>query len=90
MQITIQLEGETAHQLRHRQPPNEVTRELLSVVDELRVELQPIHIGTSDGELAKYFSVDVSDGQMAETVRGTLASCRGVEAAYVKPADELP
>lgn len=90
MQITLQLEAETAHQLRYRQPPNDATRELLSAIEELHVELQPIHAGLPDHELGKYFSVEVADGETGERVRETLASCSGVEGAYLKPADELP
>lgn len=89
MQITVQLEAETAHQLRHRQPPSGATRELLSVTGEFDVKLQPVHPGMTDPELAKYYSVEVADGELGDEIRAKLARCQGVEAAYVKPADEL-
>jgi hypothetical protein len=53
------------------------------------VTLMPMHPGVDDSTLASYFTADVDDDQV-ETVLDALRSSAAIEAAYVKPADELP
>ncbi len=90
MQITLQLDTQTAHEIRHRQPPGPAARELLSAIDALEVTLDSVHPGVSDPELGRYYSVEVVDAATGEQIRERLARCVGVEAAYIKPADEMP
>jgi hypothetical protein len=52
--------------------------------------LAPLHSGTDNPELKRYFFVRAKDFQQAEELAGTLRSLNGVEAAYVKPLGEPP
>jgi hypothetical protein len=52
--------------------------------------LLPVHPGTEDPELARYFFVKAKDRRHAEQLADALQSVRGVEAAYVKPPGETP
>jgi hypothetical protein len=44
----------------------------------------------SAGEASQYFKVEGVEGESTERLRTELSRLEGVEAAYVKPADELP
>ena len=90
MQITLQLDRDIAHELRHGQPPSVHTREILSTIEALQLSLRPIHPGTADSDMDRYFTVDLDDEASGEELRQRLEGCIGVEAAYIKPADELP
>jgi hypothetical protein len=50
--------------------------------------LAPLHPGSRDPELARWYFTDVASG--AEELARALSSVPGVEAAFVKPADEPP
>ena len=54
------------------------------------VKLVPLHPGIDDEALGSYFAVEVPDSETAKTVVRYLRPCRGIRAAYVKPADALP
>ena len=81
MQITVKL-GPTAS--------SERDASLFRSVEEMGVTLAPLHPDSPDRELASYFRVDVPEGIDVEQVLNVLRSSPTVEAAYVKPADELP
>ena len=90
MEVVIQLNTESAHELQHHQPPGDATQELMGVAEEHNLALEPIHPQIADPELATYFYVHVTDDEDAERVRESLSRCRCVEAAYIKPTDALP
>ncbi len=90
MEITLQLQRETAHELQHGLPPDESTLELLKVAEECGVRIQPVHPQEADAELATFFCVQVADAESTERVRERLSHCGCVEAAYVKPPDSPP
>jgi hypothetical protein len=52
--------------------------------------LEPIHPGTEDPELTRYFTVEAPDQATAERVMARLRQSKAVEAAYVKPPDAMP
>lgn len=54
------------------------------------VALQPMHPGTDDPDLMRFFTVEVPDGASAEQVVARLQEDTEVEAAYLKPPDEMP
>jgi len=62
----------------------------LEVAAELGVSLRPMHPGATDRTLASYFVADVPDMATGERIASRLRRSRGVQAAYVKPDDELP
>jgi hypothetical protein len=63
---------------------------LSAALAELGVQLEPLHPGSSDPELASQFYVSVADEEDGERVATRLRSVPGVEAAYLKPPDEPP
>lgn len=52
--------------------------------------LEPLHGDVTDEELQRYFVVRLVDAQEAEELAEELRALPQVEAAYVKPAGELP
>lgn len=64
--------------------------ELLRLTRELGITLEPMHPQAEEPELQIYFTVEVPDAQTAERVVKRLRGCAAVEAAYLKPMDELP
>ncbi len=70
--------------------PNTDAAELLRLTRELGITLEPMHPQAEEPELRTYFTPEVSDAQTAEHVVERLRDCAAIEAAYLKPPDELP
>ncbi len=64
-------------------------RNLQQLTQDLGIELQPLHPGTTSAELAGQYYVTVNEGEV-ERVLQQLRQHSAVEAAYVKPTDEPP
>ena len=90
MQITVQLQPDVARRLHERQPSTTESEELNHITKRLGVVLEPIHPGTSDPDLTRYFTVEAPDQATAERVIAGLQQSKAVEAAYVKPPDAMP
>ena len=88
--MTIRVRMDMALSLLHGQPIRNASEELSKTLAELGIELKPINPGMDDPHLAPYFTVDVPDIAMAERVISQLQHCKGIEAAYLKPQDEMP
>ena len=56
----------------------------------LQEPLTPMHPQTTDPSLASFFEVHVSDPAAASRLAERLQGDPAVDAAYVKPDDELP
>jgi hypothetical protein len=52
----------------------------------LGLQLRPLHPGSDDPELTSWFVAETDDGKVVSALR----RMAGVDAAYVKPDDELP
>jgi len=59
-------------------------------MEELELALEPMHLETNDPVLQSYFIVEVPDSVTAQRVIERLQQSPAIEAAYVKPPDELP
>lgn len=90
MYVTIQLQPEAALALQGRRRATTASRELLKTTRDLDVTLKPMHPDTDDPNLASYFMVELPDAATAERVIARLQNCKAIEAAYMKPPDELP
>ena len=90
MQITVQLQADVARRLHQRGSPTAGSQELNQITNQLGVTLEPIHPGTEDPELTRYFTVEAPDQSTAERVIARLRQSKAVEAAYVKPPDATP
>jgi hypothetical protein len=66
------------------------SRKLADVSSKFGIDIQPIHAGITIPELASYFGAEVPDMETAEELIVKLKETGIVDAAYVKPADELP
>jgi hypothetical protein len=91
MQITVQVRQDVAPALHGREsaPPEVV--ELRQRLAELGVRLELVHPGEDDPLLAPYLTAEVpDDGELTARVLRILEESAVVEAAYVKPPDELP
>ena len=90
MRITVQLDPNLAREVTRHGPQEKGWPELAKVLQSLSVNLVPLHPGTQDDTLRSYFAVDVPDSETAAEVVKKLRPCRGIRAAYVKPAEALP
>jgi hypothetical protein len=90
MHVTIRLRPDAALTLHGRQPPTSESEELLQTVEQLGMRLEPMHPGAAEPHLASYFTVEVQDPATAERMIARLQHCPAIEAAYLKPPDELP
>jgi hypothetical protein len=60
------------------------------VLRERGVGLQPMHPGSADAKLSRYYLIDISDKNTADSLILVLSNLPGIEAVYWKPADEAP
>jgi hypothetical protein len=90
MNITLQIQPEIASALRRGDGRSRATTELLDAASELGIKITPIHPDTPDTELSTYFTTDAPDRETARDTIKRLRSCRGVTAAYIKPAASVP
>lgn len=96
MRVTVQVDERMGQVLQEAgDRPAEVgavpeARDLVACVRSLGGSLHAVHPGTSDPELVRFFEVDVPDTTATDAALATLRGCRGVRAAYVKPADAPP
>jgi hypothetical protein len=85
MRVTLQLTPAAA--MRVREPRDRSAAR--AVLPWLTHPLAPIHPGTSDQDLATFFTIEVADAREAAALVKRLCEDPSVEGAYIKPADEL-
>jgi hypothetical protein len=88
--IVVILMTDLARELHEHSFHSEASDELVQCLDRIGARLEPIHPGSNDTNLVKYFSVELPLDAVVAEFLGALRSCRGVEAAYFKPSDESP
>jgi hypothetical protein len=88
VQITVKVRPEHAAAVRGEASTAEAELLERTLCDQ-GVNLTPMHPRVDDPNLASYFTAEVKDDRVAE-VLDALRSSAAIEAAYVKPADELP
>ena len=88
MVVTVQVTLEVARVLQNQSEPTPSSEELISVLEELKITLEPIHPDTEDPLLVTFFTVDVLDSDTAEKVINRLLLSEAIEAAYLKPPAE--
>ncbi len=90
MNVIIKLQTDAALAIGKKLPPNDKVAEILATAKEAGVELKPLHPGVRDQSLMTYYYVDVPPYSNAEDIASRFRACKAVEAAYIKPPDELP
>ena len=89
--ITVKISKKATGFLQKRKSlTSEFSDELSAVEKDLGISLEPLHPGAEDPHLSPYFKVKVPDHATAKKVINRLLNCKAVEAAYIKPSDELP
>ena len=89
MQVVVRVVGRDADELL-RGPGEGAAPALEPVTRRAGVNLAPQHPGAADPDLRRWFVAEVGDRVAAEQLAAELRSVAGVEAAYVKPEEELP
>jgi Asp-tRNA(Asn)/Glu-tRNA(Gln) amidotransferase B subunit len=90
MHITVQTRDDVANDLVKDKPRLAETKRLRTALEKLGLNLEPMHPGTDDADLATYFSIAVPEGHDPEDVAKRLRASKAVKAAYVKPRGEPP
>ena len=97
MRVMIQLRQDVALDLQNRFSHANTTpkgkpesEQLLHAAAELGVRLKPVHPGQTHQLLAPYFMVETKDRKTAEQLISAFQQFDFVEAAYLRPEDELP
>jgi len=89
--INVKVSKDVVSSLQNKERVRSVAlNELSKVEKELDILLEPVHPGAEDPYLSQYFKVDVPDQATAMRVIKRLQNCKAIEAAYLKPSDELP
>lgn len=89
-QVTVQVSADVARALRQQRPATAESESLLSMIETFGLTIEPMHHDTDDPSLQSYFIVEAPDHATAQGVMDRLRQSEAVEAAYVKPPDELP
>ena len=90
MQIIVRISRPTAVVLHGHGPLTEPAREIVDTAEEQAAQLAPMHPGTRDVDLMRYFTATLLDGETVARAIAGLQACSAVEAAYVKPPAEIP
>ena len=88
-EIIAQFSAESSRTLRNRET-SPVTIEVLSALREADASIDPLHSGSNDPGLSRYFVIRVRDDAKAEQLAQRLRSLEPTEAAYIKPHEEAP
>jgi len=90
MQVTVQVTEDVARALRGENGSSRDLAPLKSVLDVCGGQLKPLHEHTHDRELQTYYTMELPEDDRAKAIVDRLRATAGIEAAYVKPPDELP
>lgn len=86
MRITVQLSSSVSQRVRGGPRPAAAA----ALFPWLHHPLHPVHPDETDLLLESFYAVDVADRDEAARVLTRLQNDPSVEAAYIKPDDELP
>ena len=92
MVVVVRLSPRTAAQVQAAPTSvDDAVASLLSLVDRLGGRLRPQHPGVADPSLGRWFVLEGPDDRpTGESAASALRGHPAVEAAYVKPSEELP
>ena len=90
MNVIVQIRSEHAPALHGRAPADAESDEVLRAAAELGVKLAPLHPGTTDQRLARYFSVTTASAAAAQQAAERLRHCRAVQSAHIPPPASAP
>jgi hypothetical protein len=88
--IVVKLAGNFAKEAYQKKLISPELAELSEVQKRLGIVLEPVHPGSDDSNLISFFIVKVPDLATGKLVLERLGHCKAVDAAYIKPTDDLP
>ena len=86
MYVTIRVRQPTDPEAAPRRAP----LDLRDALDAVGLTIEPMHPGSRDQELARWFYVDVADPERAHALTGHLRELASVDAVYVKSPEGPP
>jgi hypothetical protein len=89
MEIIIQFSTDAALQLA-RAADSRVKNAIEEVLRGYGAVLVPLHPGSDDPALRRYFAINLPRSEHAEALLRRLRPLPGIEAAYLKPSGEPP
>jgi len=87
MDVIVQLSPDTARALQGHAPSTTETEEIRRSLQQIGVDLLPLHPESGDPTLDTYFYVRVPDEGAARRVLDAVRSRKAVTAAYLKPPE---
>jgi malic enzyme len=90
MKVTVHVRPDAKLNSSNDQQATAQAKEIAETAKQLGVVLEPMHPSIDDPRLANSFAVEVPDAAAAERVIDRLQTLEAIEAAYLKPSDELP
>jgi hypothetical protein len=88
--INITVSPEVAADLLRSQSRSTAAREILDIVSDYGLEVEPLHPGVEDPLMSRNFFIAVPDQEIAEEVVARLQALPAVESAYFTPPGEPP
>lgn len=97
MRVMIQLREDAAMEMHNQSgqmaesaQSNPEMERLRKATEELGVRLEPVHPGQTHPLLTPFFMIEVPDQETADKTIRRLRRFKIVEAAYIKPDEQLP
>jgi hypothetical protein len=87
--VYVQLQPAVARGL-HAAGVATVAAAVQGIAAQFGTALRPLHPGVEDAALMPFFLAEVPDRATADRLIASLRTHESVEAAYVKPPDEMP
>jgi hypothetical protein len=88
--INITVSAEVAADLLRTQPQSQAAREILEIVSEYGLEIEPLHPGVEDPLMSRNFFIAVPDQGTAEQIVARLQALPAFDSAYFTPPGEPP
>ncbi len=88
IEVIIQVSADTARKLSKREPLAPELQELMGLVEELGLKVEPQYPGTQDHGEPAFLKVVVLERAKADKLIPRLLQCKVVEGAYFTPPDE--
>lgn len=90
MRLIVQVAPQVVRQLHRGKPLKSALSDVSAVAESLSLPIRPLHPNVDDEALESYFVVDVPNEEVGEEAAKRIRRCRGIRAAYLKPAASLP
>jgi hypothetical protein len=87
--IVVKISKDIVNAIQNKKHNVDLADEILNVEREFDVTLKRLHPGINNTDLSTYFTIDVPNSSNARSIITHLQRCKGIEAAYVKPQDDL-